>query len=107
MAYDNNKEKLFALKLIKVARTGKLITYGELCDAVGLHGYCQALRYYLARIGRKCEECDLPLLPSIVVRKGDAQPGDGIYVEFGAIKVNEEQAKVFACEDWSCLEAAY
>lgn len=107
MGYDIQKEEKFARKLIEVALTGKLITYGELCDAVGLHGYCQALRYYLARIGRKCKECDLPLLPSIVVRKGETQPSDGIYVEFGAIKVTEEQAKVFACKDWSCLEAAY
>ena len=107
MAYDVKKEERFACKLVEVARTGKTITYGELCDAVGLQGYCQALRYYLAKIGQKCRDHNLPLLSAIVINKKSRTPGNGIYDEFGNMMITEEQAEVFTHTDWTSLLETY
>ena len=120
MGRDIRKEFAIAKKIVEVALLGEKITYGELRDTQGVGGHCLALRFYLADIGHRCQkdDCQLPLIVSIVVNKKHRIPGKGFFTEFDKeYRENDdvfnnqvasvEQSLVYDCKDWSNLLESY
>jgi hypothetical protein len=77
------KLKLPAMRqwLIRVARTGQPVTYGQVMAAFGLDRF--SLRYALGNLGREAREREEPVITALVVGKATGHCGPGFNLEFG------------------------
>lgn len=61
--------------LVKLARKGKKVSYGELSRPLGLHH--RSARWFLGVIQEECQRQSLPPIQAIVVNKRTGVPGSG------------------------------
>ena len=66
-------------KLLKIARNGSTITYGELGKAVGLHWRSRHLIDALDVINRHEDGEDRPLLTAVVINAESKRSGPGFF----------------------------
>ncbi len=78
-------------KLREVARTHRLITYGEVAEVIGLDwqknfGKCRQIPRVLEKICTTENEHGRPMLSAVVVRKDAGIPGAGFFVVASDLK---------------------
>lgn len=97
--------------LIDVAKRRGTITYGELSKRIGL-AHHRPLRFVLGYILHEiCVPKGLPLLTSIVVKKGSRLPGESFVPEGASslqatqfqTRAQHEQNRVYGYKDWDSV----
>ena len=100
-----------------MAQNKTTITYGELAKAIeemrNQPMANQGTAHALGRIQRYCEDCDLPILPAMVVSKDQKEPSDGFFVAYNDVRgaegkteeeiIQTEQERCLSCSDWQPL----
>ena len=85
--------------LVAAAKAGETLTYKELGDRIGLHH--RPLRFVLDYIRDEiCRRHGLPMLNAIVGNADTGMPGESWLPAGLDARIEDEQAKVRAVEDW-------
>jgi hypothetical protein len=89
------KAKLPAMRewLIRVARSGKTVTYRHVIEAFGIDRF--SLRHAMDYLGHQAENADEPILTALVVGKHSGHCGAGFAIEFGIDDDDAERQKLF------------
>ena len=95
---ETREGKFWAIQCKFRSDTKKPLTYGELCNKIGLHP--RSARYFLSVIQIYCKKRNLPPLQALVVNKKTGVPGEGYIGSGRSQKEHGEALKKVYSYNW-------
>lgn len=90
--------KVWPILARRALNKDKPLTYGELCNKIGLHP--RSARYFLSVIQIYCKKRNLPPLQALVVNKKTGVPGEGYIGSGRSQKEHGEALKKVYSYNW-------